>query len=684
MHAQRAVTYSLLAHIRNNGTLIKGPLDVFTPLIKRVLSKMNNEGIHAGESILEIKKTAFDLYNIDFPIPVLKLILRAICSEVNTNEDTRIQIYGDGSFSIKQYTFKEFDEVVEQQKEDVKELERFFKEFCESSELKVTDTESIFKFIEKNKFTLSKYLVGNRKPNGEDFTAEAQFVDFFKRIPPIYERIKNIYLGSIISSYIEYKPEKENRDLELLLDTNFIVGLIDLNTQESTHTCRTLIDIARLNKFKLTVLIDTIEETKNLLNTKASYFDKSFLQKKVNPEDVFNACDRRALSKVDLEKISDNLEDSITNLGINVVYQTDKLKNVSKFTDEYKIFEELRTSKKSALHDAMAIHYVKQKRKNIGIKEFERVNCWFVNNSTSIMSESIFSINGYQPETIKVDDLLNILWLSNPQIQSTVNGDDLAEIGLTSLISFTLNKNLPKAQIIKELDDNIHKYSSEGISDKDIVRVATRITNKQLKNIEELNSLAESDKDEFVKRLEQEAENQKRVEEKRIEKLEELFVEISKKADLFDQERKLLEQKNDKIDEIIIEKENSAHKNILLQKELIKERNNVRKIQREGFIKTKVEKWRRASWINLTISIVLFLIAFLYLLNSSDWELEKTISNIENLNKNLIISGIFSLVTLFFNLFIINNLYGKYCNHSNIQSFKNSIEIPQDLQEIKD
>jgi len=45
MSRDKALTYSLLTHIRNTGTLAKGPLDIFIPLIKRVLSKMDGKGI---------------------------------------------------------------------------------------------------------------------------------------------------------------------------------------------------------------------------------------------------------------------------------------------------------------------------------------------------------------------------------------------------------------------------------------------------------------------------------------------------------------------------------------------------------------------------------------------------------------------------------------------------------------
>ncbi|WP_162419341.1 hypothetical protein [Cyclobacterium roseum] len=75
MNKERAITYSLLAHIRNTGSLAKGPIDIFIPLVKRALSKMNFEGVFKGRSIIEIKTKTDSLYNIDFPIPTLKKYL---------------------------------------------------------------------------------------------------------------------------------------------------------------------------------------------------------------------------------------------------------------------------------------------------------------------------------------------------------------------------------------------------------------------------------------------------------------------------------------------------------------------------------------------------------------------------------------------------------------------------------
>ncbi len=682
MNKERAITYSLLAHIRNTGTLAKGPIDIFIPLIKRVLSKMNSKGVFQGKSVLEIKNVADELYYIDFPIPVLKKILVEICKEVNTAEKTHFVLYKDGAFSINEFTFIEFEEIIENQTKDINELEDLFKQFCDTSELKIENSDSIFKFIEKNKFNLSKYISNSQTKNGFDYTAEAQFVAFFKQIPLIYEKIKSVYLGSIIAGYIEYNSDEAVREIELLFDTNFIVGLLDLNTPESTHTCRTLLEIAKQQKFKIRILKDTIEETKNLLDTKADFFDKSFLQKKVNPEDVYNACDRRKISKSDLERIADNLENTISKFGISILYQTEKLNNEAKFTEEYKLFEKVRHSKKSALHDATAILYINKTRK-IKIKEFDKVNAWFVNNSTSSDGENIFLKDGFQPESIKADDLLNILWLSNPQINKKIEGNDLAEIGLTSIISLSLNNDLPKSKILRELDDNIHKYAKEEISDTDIIRVATRITNKQLRDIEKLNELAETDKVEFVKRLEEEANKQKRLEELRIKKLEHIFKNIYKKSDELEQIRKEFEEKTKGIDKIVKEKNSSTSKVSVLETELLKEKNLNIEVKRNQWISNELKKWRHKTWIEFLIITSIMIAGIIYVLYKSNWNFTNAIAYFTVLKSNSIISGAITLLLVIFNTITIKTLFGKYRNHSNIKSYKEGLPIPNDLKELK-
>ncbi len=661
----KAITYSLLTHIRNNGNIAKGPFDIFIPLLKKAISSLNNKGVYQGANISEIKVEADKLYSLDFPIPVIRKILYQISKEINTNEKVSFVIHKDDSFVIDKYIFDDFDETLSAKEEEVERIEILYIEYLKTTSDKEILPENIFKFIEKNKFNLSKYFSEKNEKNGEDFTTEAQFISFFKTVPSVYEVIKDIYLGAIISCYIEYQPAVNSSEVELLLDTNFIVGLLDLNTPESTHTCRTLIKIAKANGYRISVLQATIDETENLLKSKAHNFDKSFLQKKINPEDVFNACDRRNLNKSDLERISDNIIKKLTHYKVNIIYHHEKYTNEAKHSTEFDELKKVRNSDISALHDATAITYVKKQRKKF-IKEFEKVNCWFVNNSTSFFGETINLRNGYQPTTIKADDLLNVLWLSSPSMNKELSSDDLTNIGLTSTISLTLNKNLPKSRVLKELDENLCKYAQDNISDEDIVRIAKRITNKQLTDIEELNSLAENNKEEFTIRLNEEAEKQKQIEAKTIQKLETVFKAVKNETSKYHNLRKKLEDETKtKSDEI-----NDA-------KQALKEKDDeFIQFKKDLFIKNKMRKWRLCTIIECSLAFLLVIGISIYLLILNEWNIDKAVEYYKN---NFIINLIISLILLIINGFFIKSLYDKYRNHSNIENFKKNIKIPKDI-----
>jgi hypothetical protein len=547
MIENKAITYSLLAHIRNSGSFIDGPLDIFVPLIKRVLHKLSEEGYSKSENLTPILKKAQEQYNIDFPIPVIKIILTKISIELNSDERNVFKLHSDGSYILQQFVFEDYEEKIQNSAKEVEKIEVLFKEFCNVNNLQVSDNASVFDFIDKNRYILSKYFSNKSLSNGHDYTVEAKFVDYFKNSPQVYEMIRNIYLGSILTCYIEFKTEALNIDVELLLDTNFIISLLDLNTEESTHTCNKLLEICKNLGYKFSILNDTIAEIRALLKVKINYFDQTFLQKRINQEDIYNACERRKLSIADLERIVDNIEELIVSKGIRTIYDTTTYKNKAKFSREFEYLKSIRNSETAALHDATALYYVKEKRGK-KTKDFERVNCWFVNNSishdTHIVKENNNDQKDFQPIIIKADELLNILWLSSPQVTSKITDNDLVDIGLSSIVAFTLNESLPKAQIIRELDENINKYGKESLTTRDIVFISNRIVNKQLKNLDELNKIAHTDSDSFIKRLHEEANKQELEEKQRTAKFEELFQS-------FEKNNEILTYKNREADELI-------------------------------------------------------------------------------------------------------------------------------------
>ena len=686
MKENKAITYSLLAHIRNSGTLMKGPIDVFIPLIKRTLHQLNTNNIFKGKSILEIQNEAFSMYSIDFPIPVLKIILNQIATEVNIDGQTNFTIHNDGSFILKAFYFEDFEEKIQESKRDAESLEQIFLDFCEINNVAINDKSSIFDFIDKNKISISKYLSNSAAPNGEDFTVEAQFVDYFKKSSKVFDIIRRIYLGSIISSFLEYKTDNIAKDVELLFDTNFIISLMDLNTPESTHTCKKLMEVGKNSGFKFSILVDTIEETKALIKKKAEHFTNTFLTKRINPEDIYNACERRNLNTNDLERIIDNIEDTIAAFGITVIPYTENLKSRAKSSFEYESFKKIRTSHYAAMHDAIAILYVKEKRKK-RIKEFEKVNCWFVNNSTSHDSEDSRDLdrNSYefQKEAIRVDELLNIVWLSNPRLNTSLDNEDLIDIGLSSIVAYTLNDTLPKASIIRELDENIQK----------------RISNRQLKNISELNILADKNTAAFLNKLKEEAAIQEREENERIEKFNKLYQQFEDQINTLDKAKLNVKTREsnlqDKEVRLYEELKNSEHERNLskikidsltqaLENERVENENllkGLRKDRREVYINNRIHIWRKTSWIQLIICIAILLGGIIYLSYLSNWRTDIFNALVESFKANFYITSLISFLIFLFTFFILRNLREKYYNNSNIKAYRELIKIPPDLRD---
>lgn len=599
---RRAITYSVLAHISSSAKLAKGQLDVFVPIVKKCLHHISDGKAEIkGANISEIADRIVTDWQIEIPVPVLRTILTQISKEFDCDEDSKpFVLNNDDSFWIKRFIFADFDAEIKESEHNVKELQNAYLKFCKIQNIQSEDGKGVIRFIEQHKDTLAHYLRNSDCPDKTDYSLPAKFIEYFKPIKPLYEEIRDLYLGATISCAIGYQFNGLKNDVTLLLDTNFIISLLDLNTPESTRTCSKLLEVCKKSGYSFLILPETKEEIQSLLEFKSRSLDKVALQKNVNKEDVFCACERRGLNSADLMRISDNIEDSLTKFSIRILPNSTTLKNKAKFSNEYQTLKTYRNNDKAALHDAMAIMYVREKRGGKAVKSFEKVNCWFVNNSIThdfehSAIENIISGNSSenQPEIIKADDLLNILWLSAPSIRSEVSSDEMVDIGLTTLVAHTLNKSLPKARIIRELDENIQKYKTEDITDRDVYLLSVRIANNQVKDIEELNTLAVKDTVEFNCRVKEEARKQAKIENEQREQLNKLYSELSNAIHSISKQSEAM----------VLDKEALDKQNQNLQEKLKKSESDNEAICKESGIKDKTIERQKRIIIGLVIII---------------------------------------------------------------------------------
>lgn len=611
---RRAITYSVLADISSSAKLAKGQLDVFVPIVKKCLHHISDGKAEIkGANISEIADRIVTDWQIEIPVPVLRTILTQISKEFDCDEDSKpFVLNNDDSFWIKRFIFADFDAEIKESEHNVKELQNAYLKFCKIQNIQSEDGKGVIRFIEQHKDTLAHYLRNSDCPDKTDYSLPAKFIEYFKPIKPLYEEIRDLYLGATISCAIGYQFNGLKNDVTLLLDTNFIISLLDLNTPESTRTCSKLLEVCKKSGYSFLILPETKEEIQSLLEFKSRSLDKVALQKNVNKEDVFCACERRGLNSADLMRISDNIEDSLTKFSIRILPNSTTLKNKAKFSNEYQTLKTYRNNDKAALHDAMAIMYVREKRGGKAVKSFEKVNCWFVNNSIThdfehSAIENIIRGNSSenQPEIIKADDLLNILWLSAPSIRSEVSSDEMVDIGLTTLVAHTLNKSLPKARIIRELDENIQKYKTEDITDRDVYLLSVRIANNQVKDLEELNTLAVKDTVEFNCRVKEEARKQAEIEKEQREQLNKLYSELSNAIHSISKQSEAM----------VLDKEALDKQNQNLQEKLKKSESDNEAISEESGIKDIMIKRQRKIIFGLLaviIAIILFVLCYFF------------------------------------------------------------------------
>ena len=473
------ITYSLLAYINDDCGGVSDLSDIFTPLVKRVISKMNEKGILKG-NIDDIKKETDETYSLDIPYPILHKIIRNISKEENVKVSKNFEYYSDRSFVIKRFLFSNYEEIIQKQEKEIENVNKFFNDYLISQNLKVNEHPTIFEFLYQNSISLSKFFASSSDESFDSkYLPHANFVNSIKENEELFLIVKKIYFGSIITSYLEIDlGDVHHKKVELVFDANFLINTLGLCSFEKQHTCLKILNISNSLGYKLSVIDCLLDETKALLERKANEFNQCSIMRKLDSDNIYSGCERLGLGKSDLQRLSYNLESNIkSNYNITVIPINKSFNEKLEKTDIYDKMMNRKYNIDGARNDAAAIYYVQEKRKK-AVTNFNEACCWFVSYSDKDNIPTYYR-DGTLWETIWAENLLNILWLSNPNIESK----DIVELGLTRIVSGTINKSLPDRKILKQLDANIQKYSSDQITPEDCFNLATLIANKTIINL---------------------------------------------------------------------------------------------------------------------------------------------------------------------------------------------------------
>lgn len=471
-------TYALLGYLKETSPSKAAITELYIPIVKKAMSEYALEkGMteYKGRSLSEISLKIKSIFDLEIPLPILAKIMEAISKEID--DENVFALFQDGAFIIKSYVFDSIDEVIELEKLNIEKLRLDYQVYCDTNGYK-------FDFEELKLFILAQQI--------ELFTdkrSDLLNVDYYVPkyvlerldVEPIFKVMSNIYLGSIIASYLEQNITKKVTDAELLLDTNFFISLIDLNTEDAHHTCNQLFSLCQQLGYRFTMLNSTVNQIRVLLSNRIKDFASRDFIGSVRCADVFNACIRKNLDKTKLERIKDNIQRLIEERGIVIVHdaQIKVLIEKAKRSQEYKELLQRRKNADSALNDTVAKFYVESKRGH-DVREFVDAKCWFLHNSYSPYDYS-YGRKIHERYLISANELLVLLWLSNPGQGQQIKINDVTKGGIASYITKYRRSKMPTRDTLKIIKKRVDDAMSYGlITEKDTFNLCIRMAEGHL------------------------------------------------------------------------------------------------------------------------------------------------------------------------------------------------------------
>lgn len=503
------VAFCLLAEIKSKRSNVKSLIEIFQELVETLFS-INYPDDNIKGRIEDLRNDFIIVYHIEIPFPTLKIIL----SNIKIKYGDKIQLHQDYSFIIQKDTFPDYHDDVCKNERDIDDLKLLYAQYCKTNKTEAHHGD-LFAFIEQYKRQLVSYI--NNPTELSQVSWNQSVIDFISLINgiPQYKKIfEKLIMGSIMSSYFDICVDNDPVKKRLLLDTNFIVSLMDLHSEESHISTETILELSKRAGYTVEVLPETIKETQNLLERKSREIDRITIFASQRPHTIEAGCTRRKITSQTLLIQSDRLEYFLLDNGVKVISdeKNKKLLYEVKNTDIYEKIKNRPFNKDGVIHDAVAMNYIKEIR-NKNARNFSEVDAFFVTDTSGFLENKV-STSVQLPFVIRADELLNILWLSNPIMDSTFLTSNILRI-----MTVFLEKKLPDKEMLARIDEKIENLKEYGLDENACVNLAINIAEIDTRQLTELINIEEHEL--FVEKISELALNamkSKRTEEERKNK----------------------------------------------------------------------------------------------------------------------------------------------------------------------
>lgn len=468
----------------------------FEPLVEDLLLTVD------GDTVSKTKLV--ELYEQRYGYPMPPAIMNEILSSLRNSK--KIEFLRNEIIEIKK---QKLQDVSFEYSSTLNNLKNTFSYFAKQNgvDIKPSETVAIFlNFMSKHAVDLNSYFNNLNDTNEIDYDKETEnnkiIVDFLMKVrldnPKLFELLNDIFYGIALSSVLKLDQikinelEQSTNITELLLDSNYIFRLLDLQTSyeyQATYHTHKLAQEAGINFY---VLPETLEQISKTLN--------GFLED-VNPSTIaalspygddlfsgiYSAYIRRSLDKSDIYELVAKLNatlDEKFNIKLWEKEIATILESDGETISSMRKFKPY-TEDDGLIHDLILVRTVDMVRPTY-IAEMSQAKTWVLTDDNKLMKWSSSRYNNKRiPECLTESQLSTILWLKSPK--------QFSGQALENVVFALRNQSLINKEQYKRISKSIEKQKERFAKDESGLNAMSLLFSTKCLSLDAIERNADSD-----------------------------------------------------------------------------------------------------------------------------------------------------------------------------------------------
>lgn len=396
----------------------KDYIDTFCPFILKIINE--NKKIR----VQKLQGLVYEKFNILIPENTLKTILIRAKKRKLIDENEQLTLEG--------LIYVEAIEKTKDVDRKINELLEDLKGFIGDKRLSTDQVSSLlFGFINKNLNNIVEYCyffneeetklkTKNRSEHDKSIIEYFQICD--KRKPQLWETLKDIVLGSIISispCAIDINVAKKKfRNVTIYMDSNFLFSILNLHPSEFCRPAKELLNFLKKFNFKLKVFDFTLQEINRVLNN--AILERKKYIKGIRINSIYSVVTEKELSEIDIINKIREIPQELEDLDIKIEITNINVMDYTPTKEDFEVLKEYKDigSHYSINHDIVAIKQIAKIRGSKKRKIEESV-AFFLSSDLKLSKANYEKMSHKEDRTITevIPDILltNILSLKDPE-----------------------------------------------------------------------------------------------------------------------------------------------------------------------------------------------------------------------------------------------------------------------------